>query len=58
MATLFVLAFIVLIGPLAALCGVDSRKPNDGWRGWPASHDRGRARRPVGVLVRRAREQP
>jgi hypothetical protein len=33
-ATLFVLA-LVSIGPLAALFGVDSRLPNDGWKGWP-----------------------
>lgn len=34
---LFVLAFLILIGPLAMLHGVDSRRPTDGWRGWPSS---------------------
>lgn len=35
MAGLLVVAFIVLIGPLAVLYGADSRLPKDGWRGWP-----------------------
>ena len=30
-----VIAFIVLIGPLAVRYGADSRLPNDGWKGWP-----------------------
>jgi hypothetical protein len=37
MAALLVLALIVLIGPLAVLYGVDSRLPDDGWKGWPAN---------------------
>jgi hypothetical protein len=36
MTTWLVLGFIVLIGPLAVLCGVDSRS-NEGWKGWPAN---------------------
>jgi hypothetical protein len=38
-ATLFVLA-LVLVGPLAVLFGVDSRRPNDGWKGWPLDRRR------------------
>jgi hypothetical protein len=33
---LLIFAFVLLIGPLALLYGVDSREPDDGWRGWPA----------------------
>jgi hypothetical protein len=32
---LLIFAFVLLIGPLALLY-VDSREPDDGWRGWPA----------------------
>jgi hypothetical protein len=35
MTGLLVVVFFVLIGPLAVLYGVDSRKQDDGWRGWP-----------------------
>jgi hypothetical protein len=35
MVPLLAVLFIVLIGPLAVLYGVDSRLPNDGWKGWP-----------------------
>ena len=37
MTGVFVLAFLILIGPLAVLHGVDSRRPNDGWSGSPGS---------------------
>jgi hypothetical protein len=39
MTALLVLAFIVLIGPLAVLYGADSRLPDDGWKRWPYSRD-------------------
>jgi hypothetical protein len=35
MTGLLLLAFIVVIGPLAVLYGADSRLPHDGWKGWP-----------------------
>jgi hypothetical protein len=35
MTGLLALALFVLIGPLAVRYGVDSRKQDDGWRGWP-----------------------
>jgi hypothetical protein len=38
MTALLMLAFIVLIGPLAVLYGADSRVPHDGWDGWPHDH--------------------
>jgi hypothetical protein len=37
MTGLVILAFIVLIGPLAVRYGADSRLPHDGWGRWP--HD-------------------
>jgi hypothetical protein len=36
MAVLFVVVLLVLLGPLAVLYGVDSRLPDDGWKGWPS----------------------
>jgi hypothetical protein len=41
MFALVVLAVIVLIGPLTARSGTDSRLPNDGWNGWPTSRRKG-----------------
>jgi hypothetical protein len=32
---LLVLGFLVVIGPLALFYGADSRRPDDGWNGWP-----------------------
>jgi hypothetical protein len=37
MVTLLAVVLILLVGPLAALYGVDSRLPNDGWKGWPGN---------------------
>ena len=50
-------AFFVLIGPLAALDGADSRLPNDGWKGWPASRRQsGNTRRTPSASRRRYAE--